>query len=76
MYKSQLLASYAPWMTTWAIPQIRPDVTSAATPMTIMKEGTEEAFTSQPEGVWLHRSRSHQGDGLESLWQETEGAFP
>ena len=26
--------------------------------------------------VWLHRSRSHQGDGLEGLWQETEGAFP
>ena len=41
-----LLASYATWMTTWAIPQIRPDVTSAATPMTIMKEGTEEAFTT------------------------------
>ena len=30
-----LLASYATWMTTWAIPQIRPDVTSAATPMAI-----------------------------------------
>ena len=41
-----LLASYATWMTTWAIPQIRPDVTSAATPMAIMKEGTEEAFTT------------------------------
>ena len=41
-----LLASYATWMTTWAIPKIRPDVTSAATPMTIMKEGTEEAFTT------------------------------
>ena len=41
-----LLASYATWMTSWAIPQIRPDVTSAATPMAIMKEGTEEAFTT------------------------------
>ena len=41
-----LLASYATWMTTWAIPKIRPDVTSAATPMAIMKEGTEEAFTT------------------------------
>ena len=41
-----LLASYATAMTTWAIPRIRPDVTSAATPMTIMKEGTEEAFTT------------------------------
>ena len=41
-----LLASYATWMTTWAIPQIRPDVTSAATPLQIMKEGTEEAFTT------------------------------
>ena len=41
-----LLASYATWMTTWAIPQIRPDVTSAATPMAIMKEGTEEAFAT------------------------------
>ena len=41
-----LLASYATWMTTWAMPQIRPDVTSAATPMAIMKEGTEEAFTT------------------------------
>ena len=41
-----LLASYATAMTTWAIPQIRPDVTSAATPMAIMKEGTEEAFTT------------------------------
>ena len=40
-----LLASYATAMTTWAIPKIRPDVTSAATPMAIMKEGTEEAFT-------------------------------
>ena len=34
-----LLASYATWMTSWAIPQIRPDVTSAATPMAIMKTG-------------------------------------
>ena len=33
-------------MTTWAIPQIRPDVTSAATPLQIMKEGTVEAFTT------------------------------
>ena len=41
-----LLASYATAMTTWAIPKIRPDVTSAATPMAIMKEGTEEAFTT------------------------------
>ena len=41
-----LLASYATAMTTWAIPRIRPDVTSAATPMAIMKEGTEEAFTT------------------------------
>ena len=41
-----LLASYATWMTSWVIPQIRPDVTSAATPMAIMKEGTEEAFTT------------------------------
>ena len=41
-----LLASYATCMTTWAIPQIRPDVTSAATPMAIMKEGTEEALTT------------------------------
>lgn len=41
-----LLASYATAMTSWAIPQIRPDVTSAATPMAIMKEGTEEAFTT------------------------------
>ncbi len=31
---------------------------------------------AEPEGGWLHRSRPHQGDGLESLWQETEGAFP
>ena len=41
-----LLASYATAMITWAIPKIRPDVTSAATPMAIMKEGTEEAFTT------------------------------
>ena len=41
-----LLASYATAMTTWAIPQIRPDVTSAATPLQIMKEGTVEAFTT------------------------------
>ena len=41
-----LLASYATAMTTWAIPKIRPDVTSSATPMAIMKEGTEEAFTT------------------------------
>ena len=41
-----LLASYATAMTTWAIAQIRPDVTSAATPMAILKEGTEEAFTT------------------------------
>ena len=41
-----LLASYATAMTTWAIPQIRPDVTSAATPLQIMKEGTAEAFTT------------------------------
>ena len=41
-----LLASYATAMTTWAIPKIRPDVTSAATPMAIMKECTEEAFTT------------------------------
>ena len=41
-----LLASYATAMTTWAIPKIRPDVTSAATPTAIMKEGTEEAFTT------------------------------
>ena len=41
-----LLASYATAMTTWAIPKIRPDVTSAATPMAIMKEGTEEVFTT------------------------------
>ncbi len=41
-----LLASYATLMTTWSIPKIRPDVTSAATPMAIMKEGTEEAFTT------------------------------
>ena len=41
-----LLASYATWMTTWAIPRIRTDVTSAATPLAIMKEGTEEAFTT------------------------------
>ena len=41
-----LLASYATWMTTWAIPQIRPDVTSAATPLQIMKEGTAEAFNT------------------------------
>ncbi len=41
-----LLASYATAMTTWAIPKIRPDVTSAATPMAIMKEGTEEALTT------------------------------
>ena len=40
-----LLASYATAMTTWAIPKIRPDVTSAATPMAIMKEGTEEALS-------------------------------
>ena len=41
-----LLASYATAMTTWAIPRIRPDVTSAATPLQIMKEGTVEAFTT------------------------------
>ena len=41
-----LLASHATAMTTWAIPKIRPDVPSAATPMAIMKEGTEEAFTT------------------------------
>ena len=41
-----LLASYATAMTTWAIPQIRPDVTSAATPLQIMKEGTAEAFNT------------------------------
>ena len=41
-----LLASYATAMTSWAIPQIRPDVTSAATPLQIMKEGTVEAFTT------------------------------
>ena len=41
-----LLASYATLMTTWSIPSIRPDVTSAATPMAIMKEGTAEAFTT------------------------------
>ena len=41
-----LLASYATAMTTWAIPKIRPDVTSAATPMALMKEGTEEALTT------------------------------
>ena len=41
-----LLASYATAMTSWAIPQIRPDVTSAATPLQIMKEGTSEAFTT------------------------------
>ena len=41
-----LLASYATAMTTWAIPKIRPDVTSAATPMAIMEEGAEEAVTT------------------------------
>ena len=41
-----LLASYATAMTSWAIPQIRPDVTSAATPLQIMKEGTAEAFNT------------------------------
>ena len=41
-----LLASYATAMTSWAIPRIRPDVTSAATPLQIMKEGTVEAFTT------------------------------
>ena len=41
-----LLASYATAMTTWAIPRIRPDVTSSATPLQIMKEGTVEAFTT------------------------------
>ena len=44
--RAALLASYATAMTTWAIPQIRPDVTSAATPLQIMKEGTVEAFTT------------------------------
>ena len=41
-----LLASYATAMTSCAIPQIRPDVTSAATPLQIMKEGTAEAFNT------------------------------
>ena len=44
--RAVLLASYATAMTTWAIPRIRPDVTSAATPLQIMKEGTVEAFTT------------------------------
>ena len=44
--RAVLLASYATAMTSWAIPQIRPDVTSAATPLQIMKEGTAEAFNT------------------------------
>ena len=38
--RAALLASYATKMTTWAVPKIRPDVTSAATPMALMKEGS------------------------------------
>ena len=41
-----LLASYATAMTSWAIPRIRPDITSSATPMAIMKEGTQEAIAT------------------------------
>ena len=37
--RAALLASYATSMTTWAIPRVRPDVVSAATPMAMMKEG-------------------------------------
>ena len=48
-----LLASYATAMTSWAIPQIRPDVTSAATPLQIMKEGTAEAFNTLMQNLSL-----------------------
>ena len=42
--RAALLASYATSMTTWAIPRVRPDVVSAATPMAIMKEGSFETL--------------------------------
>ena len=42
-----LLASYATAMTTWTLPTSKLDtVVSTATPLAIMKEGTEEAFTT------------------------------
>lgn len=41
--RAALLACYATQMTTWAIPKIRPDVVSAATPLAIMKAGLEES---------------------------------
>lgn len=38
--RAALLASYATAMTKWAIPVCRPDVTSSATPLAMMKEGS------------------------------------
>ena len=49
--RAALLASYATAMTTWAVPKIRPDVVSSATPLAIMKEGTfDTLFTTYSVG--------------------------